>query len=120
MEGGDERLRYGVDLLYNDIKGVMKGSDRKTFTGGFTLSYRYKDLLFRNQFSTSLNRADDSPYGEFKEYAAMNPYWTPYDENGDLKQIAGTTGGGGYNLVNRGNPLWNASIGTKNFSKYTI
>ena len=119
MEGGDERLRYGVDLLYNDIKGVMKGSDRKTFTGGFTLSYRYKDLLFRNQFSTSLNRADDSPYGEFKEYAAMNPYWTPYDENGDLKQIAGTTGGGGYNLVNRGNPLWNASIGTKNFSKYT-
>ena len=119
MEGGDERLRYGVDLLYNDIKGVMKGSDRKTFTGGFTLSYRYKDLLFRNQFSTSLNRADDSPYGEFKEYAAMNPYWTPYDENGDLKQIAGTTGGGGYNLVNRGNPLWTASIGTKNFSKYT-
>ena len=74
MEGGDERLRYGIDLLYNDVKGVMKGSDRQTFTGGFTLSYRYKDLLFRNQFSTSLNRADDSPYGAFSEYAAMNPY----------------------------------------------
>ena len=25
----------------------------------------------------------------------LNPYWTPYDENGDLKQIAGSTGGGG-------------------------
>lgn len=119
MEGGDERLRYGIDLLYNDIKGVMKGSDRKTFTGGFTLSYRYKDLLFRNQFSTTLNRANDSPYGSFSEYTELNPYWTPYDENGDLKQIAGSTGGGGLVGVTKGNPLWNASIGTKNFSKYT-
>ena len=118
-EGGDSAFRYGIGFSYKSTEGVMKGSDRQTFTGGFTLSYRYKDLLFRNQFSTSLNRADDSPYGAFSEYAAMNPYWTPYDENGDLKQIAGTTGGGGYVTINRGNPLWNASIGTKNFSKYT-
>ena len=84
MDGGDEHLRYGVDLLYNEIKGVMKGSDRQTFTGGITLAYRYKDLLFRNQLSTTLNRANDSPYGSFDEYAKLNPYWTPYDENGDL------------------------------------
>ena len=119
LEGGDERIRYGVDLLYNDIRGVMKGSDRKTFTGGFSLSYRYKNLLFRNQFNATLNRADDSPYGSFSEYAELNPYWTPYDDNGNLKQIAGSTGGGGMVGVTRGNPLWNATIGTKNFSKYT-
>ena len=119
LDGGDEHLRYGVDLLYNEIKGVMKGSDRQTFTGGITLAYRYKNLLFRNQLSTTLNRADDSPYGSFDEYAKLNPYWTPYDENGDLKQIAGSTGGGGLVGVTCGNPLWNASIGTKNFSKYT-
>ena len=119
LDGGDEHLRYGVDLLYNEIKGVMKGSDRQTFTGGITLAYRYKDLLFRNQLSTTLNRANDSPYGSFDEYAKLNPYWTPYDENGDLKQIAGSTGGGGLVGVTCGNPLWNASIGTKNFSKYT-
>ena len=69
--------------------------------------------------STTLNRANDSPYGSFDEYAKLNPYWTPYDENGDLKQIAGSTGGGGLVGVTCGNPLWNASIGTKNFSKYT-
>ena len=119
MEGGDNHFRYGVDLLYNDLKGVMKGSDRETFSGGFTLSYRYKNLLFRNQFSASLNRADDSPYGSFSEYTQLNPYWTPYDEDGNLKQIAGSTGGGGLIGVTCGNPLWNASIGTKNFSKYT-
>lgn len=119
LEGGDQRIRYGVDLLYNDVKGVMKGSDRKTFTGGFTLSYRYKNLLFRNQFSASLNHADNSPYGEFSEYVVLNPYWTPYDETGALKQIAGSTGGGGLIGQVKGNPLWNAQIGTKDFSKYT-
>ena len=119
LEGGDERIRYGVDLLYNDIKGVMKGSDRKTFSGGFVLSYRYKNLLFRNQFNTSLNHADDSPYGSFSEYAELNPYWTPYDEAGNLKKVAGSTGGGGLIGVTKGNPLWNTTIGTKNCSKYT-
>ena len=119
LEGGDQRIRYGIDLLYNDVKGVMKGSDRKTFSGGFTFSYRYKNLLFRNQFSASLNHADNSPYGEFSEYVVLNPYWTPYDETGALKQIAGSTGGGGLIGQVKGNPLWNAQIGTKNFSKYT-
>lgn len=119
LEGGDERIRYGVDLLYNDVRGVMKESDRKTFTGGFTLSYRYKSLLFRNQFNVTLNRADDSPYGSFAEYTRLNPYWTPYDENGDLKQVLGKTGGGGIVEETIGNPLWNAQINTKNFSKYT-
>ena len=119
MEGGDESVRYGVDLLYNDVRGVMKNSGRETFTGGFTLSYRYKKLLFRNRFGVTLNRADDSPYGSFYEYAELNPYWSPYDENGELKKIAGSTGGGGLVGVVRGNPLWNARIGTKNFGKYT-
>ena len=119
LEGGDDRLRYGVDLLYNNISGVMKGSDRKTFSGGFTLSYRYKNLMFRNQFSTSLNRSDDSPYGSFADYAELNPYWSPYDENGNVKQIAGSTGGGGLVGITKGNPLWNATIGTENYGKYT-
>lgn len=119
LEGGDDRVRYGVNLLYNDTKGVMKGSDRKTFTGGFTLSYRYKNLLFRNQFDVSLNHADDSPYGSFSDYVQLNPYWTPYDEDGNLKKILGTTGGGGIKERQWGNPLYNATLNTKNFSKYT-
>lgn len=119
LEGGDEKIRYGVDLLYNDVKGVMKGSDRKTFTGGFTLSYRYRNLLFRNQFNVSVNHADDSPWGSFSNCAQLNPYWSPYDANGEVKQIAGDTGGGGMIGVRCGNPMWDAQIGTKNFGKYT-
>ena len=119
LEGGDEKIRYGVDLLYNNITGVMKGSDRDTFTGGFTLSYRYKKLLFKNQFNVTLNKANESPYGSFSEYTSLNPYWTPVDNEGNITKIAGVTGGGGVNQYNIGNPMWNAQIGTKNFNKYT-
>lgn len=119
LEGGDEKIRYSMNLMYNQITGAMKGSDRKTFTGGFSLSYQYKNLLFRNQFTITLNRADDSPYGSFSSYAKLNPYWTPYDENGKLKKILGTTGGGGIIELPVGNPLYDATLNTKNFSKYT-
>ena len=119
LEGGDERIRYSMNLMYNNISGAMKGSDRNTFTGGFTLSYQYKDLLFRNQFSVTLNRADDSPYGSFSSYTKLNPYWTPYDENGELKKVLGSIGGGGIVEQQVGNPLYDATLNTKNFSKYT-
>lgn len=119
MEGGDENLRYGIDLMYNNNAGVMKGSKRNTFTGNFTFSYKYKSLLLRNQFSVSENRSDDSPYGTFSEYVALNPYWEPYDADGNIKQIAGTIGGGGFFETRIGNPLWNASVRTQNASEYT-
>ncbi|MBO5205044.1 MAG: carboxypeptidase-like regulatory domain-containing protein [Prevotella sp.] len=34
IEGGDQAMLYGVDLSYNRISGVLKGSDRTTFSGG--------------------------------------------------------------------------------------
>lgn len=121
MEGGDERMRYSANLSYNGIAGVMKGSDRKTVAGNIKLAYRYKDFLFRNSLSITSNRADDSPYGSFSDYASANPYYNPYDANGNIKKILGTFTPAGYgsSAMIYYNPLYNASIGTKNFSKYT-
>ncbi|MBP3757558.1 MAG: TonB-dependent receptor plug domain-containing protein, partial [Prevotella sp.] len=48
FEGGDDRMRYSATAAYNGIAGVMKGSDRRTFSGNVKLQYRYKNLLFRN------------------------------------------------------------------------
>ena len=45
LEGGDDYFRYGLDVSYNNVAGVMKGSNRNTFMGGVTLSYRYKNLM---------------------------------------------------------------------------
>ena len=119
LEGGDQAFRYSATVQYNHIAGVMKESFRDNFNGGINLSYKTSNLIFRNSLTISLNKSQESPYGTFDEYVKLNPYWTPYDENGDLKQIAGSTGGGGLVGVTCGNPLWNASIGTKNFSKYS-
>lgn len=118
MEGGDERMRYSATLSYNGITGVMKGSDRSTISGNIKLSYRYKNLLFNNSLTLTSNTANDSPYGSFSDYVSANPYYSPYDENGNLTKILGTYEGAS-STVTYYNPLYNASIGTKNFSKYT-
>ncbi len=117
FEGGDEYIRYSVDVNYNNVKGVMKGSERETFGGGFTFSYRYKSLLFREQLSVLFNKAENSPYGTFGEYAKLNPYWRPYNEDGSIKEILGY-----YNNLQNSpiyNPLLNATLNTNDISRYT-
>lgn len=120
MEGGDERMRYSVSANYNNIEGVMKGSGRRTLAGNIKLSYRYKDLQFRNSLSITSNKADDSPYGSFSDYASANPYYAPFEVNGNIQKVLGfflhpRSGATRYYYYN---PLYNASIGTKNFSSY--
>ena len=84
FEGGDKAMLYGVELSYNKINGVMKGSNRTTFSGGITLSYRYKILTFRNKLSIDYNESNESPWGTFDQYCQMNPYSRLYDANGNL------------------------------------
>ena len=61
IEGGTEEMRYAASLMYNNVAGVMKKSDRTTLSGNINLSYRYKQWMFRNSLSVNGNRADDSP-----------------------------------------------------------
>lgn len=117
LEGGDERIRYILSALYNDVKGVMKGSDRSTFNINNTLSYTYKNIIFRNQMDYSRNVANESPYGLFSEYIGLEPYFAPYDSDGKLKKLLGQECANDYYPVY--NPLYNASLNTKNRSAYT-
>ena len=113
LDGGDERILYGIGLSYNNLKGVMKGSDRSTFSGNMNFSYTYKNLIFRNTLEFTNNKAVNSPYGTFSDYTLLNSYWKPYDENGDPVELLGTFGGRKYY-----NPLYNASLNTKSTSSY--
>lgn len=121
IEGGTDEMRYSASLMYNDVAGVMKQSDRRTISGNINLSYRYKQWMFRNSLSVTGNKADDSPYGTFSDYVYVNPYYSPYDANGNVQKVLGTYTSPGANgsTTTYYNPLYNASIGTKNFSKYT-
>lgn len=117
IEGGDQAMQYGVNLMYNNIAGVMKGSDRNTFSGGVQLSYRWKSLQFRNKLTIDHNSSDNSPYGEFSLYTLMNPYSRLYDNNGDLIKAYNYTGTAG--SISASNPIYNTTLNTINNSTYT-
>lgn len=118
IEGGDQAMQYGVNLMYNNISGAMKGSTRDTFTGGITLSYRVKKFEFRNKLTIDYNDADESPYGSFSQYALMNPYSHIYDTatGGVVKAYNYTDTEGS---VTAYNPLYNTTLNTVDNSTYT-
>ena len=118
LEGGDQAMVYGVNLSFNNIEGAMKGSTRNTFSGGITLSYRVKDLIFRNQLTIDYNSSDESPYGSFSDYAQMNPYSRLYDENGSLIQSYTYTNNSG-ETSDYSNPIYNTTLNTIDNTTYT-
>ncbi|MBO7558591.1 MAG: SusC/RagA family TonB-linked outer membrane protein [Bacteroidaceae bacterium] len=121
LEGGTDEMRYSASVMYNNVAGVMKKSGRRTISGNINLSYRYKQWMFRNSLSVTGNKADDSPYGSFGDYVVVNPYYAPVDDFGNTQKVLGTYTSPGANgsTTTYYNPLYNATIGTKNFSKYT-
>ena len=85
LEGGKEEIQYGVNLTYFNNSGVMKGSNRQTMTGNTYLSYRIKNLMFKNDLTLVSNLGNNSEYGTFKQYTQLNPYWTPFNPDGSYK-----------------------------------
>lgn len=118
MGGGDEQFRYTMNLSYNCVAGVMKGSYRNNFNGTLNISYLLKKFRFMNTFTLGLNNSEESPYGTFSDYVTLNPYWYPYDEDGRVVKSF-TTFGSTTSTSPIANPLWEASINKFDKSKYT-
>lgn len=112
VELGDSRkLRAMIDFSYNNVAGVMKGSERTVLSGDVNVSYRKKSFLFRNILSVSNTRSDNSPWGDFGDYARMNPYWSAVDpQTGQIARWA-------YDEV--ANPMYDATLGTLDRETYT-
>lgn len=115
VDGGDKTFRYSAAARLDDIKGAMKGSNRRNFNGTINLSYSFEKVRFTNSTMIDLNNTAASPYGTFEDYARMNPYFAPYGPGGKVIRTLGLDGPGaadrwGANGV--GNPLWNASLNT--------
>lgn len=111
-------MQYGINLAYNRTQGVMKGSDRNTFSGAMTMAYRVKGFLFRNKLTIDYNNSNNSPYGVFNTYYQMNPYSRLYDENGFLIKSYSYMNATGSNGIYY-NPLYNTTLNTKDNSTYT-
>lgn len=78
VEGGDKAIRYGVNFSAKLAPGVMKGSGRNTYGGGVVLSYRNKGVIVKNDMQVEYVKAENSPFGDFSQYAKLNPYFKPY------------------------------------------
>ena len=119
LEGGDDYMRYGADLSYNNNAGVMKGSSRDNLSGGVHLIYRKSNLQFTNYLSVSYNKAKNSPYGDFSQYAKMNPYWRVLDStSGKIAKVLQGYDDPSWNTVVL-NPMYNTTLKTENSTSYT-
>ncbi len=120
--GDPQHLKALMDVTYNDVTGVMKGSDRTNVAANANISFRTKKLLFRNIMSINSNKSSDSPYGTFSDYAKMNPFWQATDANGKVYRYAE----GSENYQSQGessldkiaNPMYDATIGTSITASY--
>ena len=117
-EGGNETFRYALDLSYSNTVGVMKGSKRDNYGGGVRLQYNLKKLKFMNYMSFSHLKSINSPYGSFSSYTYYNPYYNPYDEEGNIKKILYSYQyyDGGVKTKPMYNELYNATLPSKNQS----
>ncbi|HEX6179882.1 MAG TPA: carboxypeptidase-like regulatory domain-containing protein, partial [Chitinophagaceae bacterium] len=121
MEGGDNFIRYGLDLSYFNNSGVMKNSNRDVYAGGMNFSYRNKGFLFKNVISVTYNKAVNSNYGSFAEYSRLNQYWSPFDSTGNLVKVMEGVKDPlvPTNITSYLNPLYNTTINTVNEAQYT-
>ena len=113
--GNQENWNYMLSLSYEDVKGVMKESERKNFNGTMQLGYRKDKWNIRQSLSVGFNRNQDSPYGRFSDYVQMNRYWEPYDESGKPVDYFYHPSAS-YGPID--NPLYDHAVGVWNKSKY--
>ena len=112
VEGGDRTFRYGINLNYDNDKGVMKGSGRERY--GINVSFNYyvkKDFLIRNDLTVNNVEGSNSPYGSFSTYTLQNPIERIYDFTGQIIR--------NFAFNNGVNPMVNASLPNTDINKYT-
>ncbi len=109
--GGTEVFRYSLDLNAAFAPGVMKGSSNDNRSINFNMTYRKQKITVGASINLAETDGHNSPYGSFSEYTRINPYYMPYNENGQVVSELDNYIGASSVLVQ--NPLYNAKVGIK-------
>lgn len=117
VEGGENLMRYSLDLSFEKAPGVMKESGRERIGAGMLLQYQMQKIVFRNQMTYDVVNADNSPYGSFSEYARANPYYIYEDEDGNYLYLLEDDTRGAFDKVP--NPLYNAQLNVIDKTSYS-
>lgn len=115
IDGGTNNLRFGMDFQYYAQDGVMKDSQRNRMGAGFYVQYNFKNLSVRNYVSYLGTSSQESPYGNFSDYAKQLPYDTYKEDDGTIKPYLKEWTRA--SSVRKMNPLFEPSL--KNFDKST-
>ena len=108
LEGGADGFLFGIGLNYNNVDGVMKKSNREVYGANLDLTYRVGKLQFSNK-ATVQKTNTKNPTVSFSDYAAANPYFKKYDENGEInKYLANNMYEGTI-----GNPMYNDNLNSR-------
>lgn len=114
VELGGDNLRVMANINYQKKEGVMKESFRENVGGELTTMYNVKNLKFKNSMFILGNSTQESPYGDFSDYAVMNPYWRAKNIDGTIPYYSEVFSDG----VSFTNPLYNSTLDSRNESTY--
>lgn len=96
IDGGENDVRWGMELGFRGTEGVMKHSSRKNANAAFYVDYRIGGLQIKNKVTYTYNKSTDVPFNSFSDYSHLLPYMRLYDENGDyvrrLEKFDGASG----------------------------
>lgn len=96
VDGGDNDVRWGVELNYSNNNGVMRHSSRNIFGAGFYVDYRIGRFQIKNKATFAYQKSSDIPFNDFSDYSHLQPYLRVYDREGNyvrsLESFSGYTG----------------------------
>ena len=96
IDGGENDVRWGVELGFRGTERVMIHSSRKNANAAFYVDYRIGGLQIKNKVTYTYNKSTDVPFNSFSDYSHLLPYMRLYDENGDyvrrLEKFDGASG----------------------------
>lgn len=102
ISGRGGSVEYNITGNLTDNNGVMKDDGRRIYGLDVYLAYRLKEKLIltlrANHQQTNIR---NSKYGSYDTWLQMNPYDSPYDENGELRSLLS------WDMIN---PLYEASL----------
>ena len=107
IDGGENDVRWGVELGFRGTEGVMKHSSRKNANAAFYVDYRIGGLQIKNKVTYTYNKSTDVPFNSFSDYSHLLPYMRLYDENGDyVRRLEKFDGASGTQV----NPLYEINV----------